>query len=78
MCATHAFPAAPNGTGDFFAAVYLASYLNGRPPAEALGIATASVRIALEGSNGRDELNLIETQTAWADVSADSVERVPA
>lgn len=78
LCSTYRMDAAPNGTGDFFAAVYLASYLNGRASAEALGIATASVRIALEGSNGRDELNLIETQDAWAGVSVDAVESVPA
>ena len=54
------------GTGDFFAAIFLAHRLNGLSNRAALQAATAAMRIVLEASKARAELALIETQAAWA------------
>ncbi|MGO9985716.1 MAG: pyridoxal kinase [Rhodomicrobium sp.] len=54
------------GTGDFFAAIFLAHRLNGLPARTALRAATAAMSLVLAASKGRAELALIETQAAWA------------
>ncbi len=54
------------GTGDFFAAIFLAHRLNGLPGRAALQAATAAMSLVLSASKGRGELALIETQAAWA------------
>jgi pyridoxine kinase len=54
------------GTGDFFAAIFLAHRLNRLSNRAALQAATAAMRIVLEASKARAELALIETQAAWA------------
>ncbi len=54
------------GTGDFFAAVFLAHRLNGLSNRAALQAATAAMSHILDASKGRSELALIETQAVWA------------
>ncbi len=51
-------PAAPHGTGDLFAALFLAQYLRSRDPIDALGLATIGVDATLTASSGRDLLSL--------------------
>lgn len=55
-----------HGTGDFFAAIFLAHRLKGLTGAQALQAASAAMRKILAASSGRSELALIETQAAWA------------
>jgi pyridoxine kinase len=55
-----------HGTGDFFAAIFLAHKLNGLAAATALRAAAAAIDFVLERSAGRCELALIETQDVWA------------
>ncbi|MAS40179.1 MAG: pyridoxal kinase [Porticoccaceae bacterium] len=50
--------AAPHGTGDLLAALYLGHTLNGADPDTALGAAVADVEMAIGTSEGRDELSL--------------------
>jgi pyridoxine kinase len=54
------------GTGDFFAANFLAHRLNGLSNTAALQAATAAMSLVLAASKGRGELALIETQASWA------------
>jgi pyridoxine kinase len=54
------------GTGDFFAALFLAHRLNGLPSGTALQAASAAMGLVLAASVGRGELALIETQDDWA------------
>lgn len=66
--ATHAaFAGAPHGTGDLFAALYLANSLDGAAPPVALERATASVLrlVALAVETGADELPLAQGQDAF-------------
>ena len=56
----------PNGTGDVFAAFYLAHILRGSAPDEALALATSALDILAKAGAGSDELPLIATQEAWA------------
>jgi pyridoxine kinase len=55
-----------HGTGDFFAANFLAHKLNGLNNREALQAAAAATAMILAASEGQSELALIETQTLWA------------
>lgn len=54
----------PNGSGDLFAALFLAHRLKGLPTANALVRAVSSTFAILQASEGADELRLIENQTA--------------
>jgi len=67
---------APHGTGDMFAALLLGHLLDGKSAPEALALATASVEVVLEESEGADELRLIPTQDLWASPEPWPVERV--
>jgi pyridoxine kinase len=62
--------AAPHGTGDLLAALYLGHLLNGDAPAASLGRAVAAVEAAIAASAGRDELPLIAADAAWAQAKA--------
>jgi pyridoxine kinase len=55
-----------HGTGDFFAAVYLAHVLNGVPETNALRLATAGMDAVLDATGTAPELALIPTQNIWA------------
>jgi pyridoxine kinase len=55
-----------HGTGDFFAAIFLAHRLNGLSDEMALRAATAAINAVLAASSGKSELELIATQAAWA------------
>ncbi len=55
-----------HGTGDFFAAIFLAHRLNGLPNGTALQAASAAMSLVLAASKGRGELALVETQAQWA------------
>jgi pyridoxine kinase len=55
-----------HGTGDFFAAIFLAHRLNGLGNRRALQAAAAAMTLILAASQGRSELALIETQVRWA------------
>jgi pyridoxine kinase len=55
-----------HGTGDFFAAIFLAHRLNGLSDETALRAATAAINAVLAASSGKRELELIATQAAWA------------
>lgn len=52
----------PNGSGDLFAALYLAARLSGRDAAGALGAAASAVDGVLRASAGREELRLVAAQ----------------
>ncbi len=54
------------GTGDFFAAIFLAHRLNGLTNSAALQAAAAAMSLVLAASKGFGELALIETQAEWA------------
>jgi pyridoxine kinase len=54
------------GTGDFFAAHFLAHRLAGSTNRDALRASTAAMTMILAASEGRSELALIETQALWA------------
>ena len=55
-----------HGTGDFFAAIFLAHRLNGLSNRAALQAASAAMSHVLAASRGCTELALIETQAVWA------------
>jgi len=55
-----------HGTGDFFAAIFLAHRLNGLCSRAALQAASAAMSLVLSASKGRGELALVETQAEWA------------
>jgi pyridoxine kinase len=55
-----------HGTGDFFAANFLAHKLNGLSIREALKAAAAAMTMILAASEGQSELALIKTQASWA------------
>ncbi len=55
-----------HGTGDFFAAIFLAHRLNGLCNCAALQAAAAAMSLVLAASKGRSELALVETQAEWA------------
>jgi pyridoxine kinase len=54
------------GTGDFFAANFLAHKLNGLSNRDALRAAAAATAMIMAASEGQSELALIETQARWA------------
>jgi pyridoxine kinase len=58
MCAVSRREYVPHGTGDCFAALYLGHTLGGAYSSEALGRATAGVDVAIQASEGFDELQL--------------------
>jgi pyridoxine kinase len=58
--------AVPHGTGDMMAALFMAYLLRGRPPVEALSLATGGIEAVIEASVGSHELRLIASQDAWA------------
>jgi pyridoxine kinase len=58
--------AAPHGTGDLMASLFLAHMLRLRRPLEALALTTAGIEAVIEASIGAEELRLIESQEAWA------------
>jgi pyridoxine kinase len=51
-------PHAPHGSGDLFATLLAAALAGGKPPPEALGLATAGVDRVLAASAGSDALDL--------------------
>jgi pyridoxine kinase len=55
-----------HGTGDFFAANFLAHWLNGSSSRVALQAAAAATTMILAASEGQSELALIKTQARWA------------
>lgn len=57
--------AAPHGTGDLLAALYLGHVLNGEAPQACLGRAVAAVEASLTAAAGRDELPLVGAGAAW-------------
>lgn len=59
----------PHGTGDLIAALFLAHLLGDWTPPNALALATAGLEAVIAASEGRDDLNLIGSQSAWVDVS---------
>lgn len=58
----------PHGTGDFFSALMLGHFLNGASFAVAMAKAAAGVEHAIAASAGRNELALVASQEAWANV----------
>jgi pyridoxine kinase len=61
-------PAAPHGTGDLIAALYLGHTLNGASPDASLGRAVAAVEACIAASGDRDELAL--SSKAWQEAAA--------
>jgi pyridoxine kinase len=55
-----------HGTGDFFAACFLAHKLGGLSNRDALKAAAAATAMILAASEGQSELALIKTQARWA------------
>lgn len=62
--------AAPHGTGDLLAALFLGHALNGLDPISALGRAAAAVAGSIDASTGKDELSLAGAGTTWARAEA--------
>ncbi len=62
--------AAPHGTGDLLAALYLGHVLNGMTPEAALGRSVAAVEMSIAMSAGRDELSLAHAGAIWAQAAA--------
>jgi pyridoxal/pyridoxine/pyridoxamine kinase len=56
----------PHGTGDVLAALFFAFLLRSRTPPDAQALATGGLEAVIDASEGRDELNLIGSQEAWA------------
>jgi len=67
-CTVRRRDAAPHGTGDLLAALYLGRVLNGEAPAAALAAAAAAVEASIAASMGRDELPLASAGALWANV----------
>jgi pyridoxine kinase len=59
-------PVEARGTGDFFAAIFLARKLAGFDNTAALQAASAAMDNVLAASAGREELALLDTQSLWA------------
>lgn len=55
-----------HGTGDFFAAIFLAHRLNGLCCCGALHESAAAMSLVLAASKGHSELALVATQAGWA------------
>jgi len=62
--------AAPHGTGDLLAALYLGHALNGVAPDACLGRAVAAVEASIVASAGRAELPLAAAQATWVEAEA--------
>lgn len=62
-------PDAPHGTGDLFAGVFIAKWLEGAPLQEAAGYATGAVHavVAWSRAMGKDDLALTEAQASLGD-----------
>lgn len=58
-------PAVAHGSGDLFAALFLAHFLRLRSLPDALALATAGLEAVIGASEGCDELRLIECQESW-------------
>lgn len=58
--------AAPHGTGDLMAALFVAHLLHSRTPPDALALATGGLEAVIEATPGTGELNLIASQDRWA------------
>ena len=63
--------AAPHGTGDLIAALYLGHVLNGAVPESSLGRAAAAVEACIAASQGREELALADKAWRVAPAAAD-------
>jgi pyridoxine kinase len=61
--------AVPHGTGDLIAALFLAHLLGDWTLPNALALATAGIEAVIAASEGRDDLDLIGSQSAWVDAS---------
>jgi pyridoxine kinase len=68
-CAVPRQARVPNGTGDLLAALYLGHELSGRTAPEALALTVGGLEALIKASAGREELQLISAQTAWADAA---------
>ena len=66
----------PHGSGDVMAALFLGHLLQGRPPAEALGLATAGVEEVVEASLGAEDLRLVASQDRWVSPAPWPIEAV--
>jgi pyridoxine kinase len=66
-CAAPRISQVPHGSGDLFAALYLAGRISGEEPGSALGRASSAVDFVLRASAGADEMRLIENQNALAE-----------
>jgi pyridoxine kinase len=64
-CFVRRRPAAPHGTGDLLAAMYLGNQLNGASRAYCLGAAASAVDASVAASMGRNELTLAATGPLW-------------
>jgi pyridoxine kinase len=67
--------AVPHGSGDLFAALYLAARVRGEAAAEALARASSAVDFILRASAGADELRLIAEQRGLAEPTPQLVVR---
>lgn len=67
VCAVPRQSRVPNGTGDLLAALYLGHELRGRTASEALALTVGGLEALIRASVGREELQLVAAQTAWAD-----------
>jgi pyridoxine kinase len=56
----------PHGSGDALAALFLGFLLRSRTAPDALALATGSIEVLIGVSEGKDELDLIASQDAWA------------
>jgi pyridoxine kinase len=56
----------PHGTGDLLAALFLGHRLNTAMIVEAFALAVAGVDAAIKASQGRDELDLVQSQLRWS------------
>lgn len=68
--------AVPHGTGDFFAALFLAKSLSGAAPTAALGFAVHACKIAITSQTDKDRFEIVSSQDKWAKASALDVEQV--
>lgn len=66
----------PHGTGDLMSALALHHRLEGRGDAEALSLAVGAIEAVVAASEGRDELALLASRTAWMSPLPASVERL--
>jgi len=75
VCLVPRIASAPHGTGDLLTALFIGHSLSGMPGSDALSLAAAGVKAAIEASDGRDELNLIPSRGAWVNPEPLPVDR---